>query len=380
MPTYNRAYCIKNAIDSLLLQSGNDCELIIVDDGSIDGTEKFIKDTYAKEISDKKIVFKSIHHKGAAVARNEGLRLARGTWIGYLDTDNTITKDFLQTYKQAIKQHPKSKVFYAQMHRINRNEIIGHAWDENEIFIKPYIDMGTLVHHKSCPKKCGNFDENLSRLIDYEFILRLTRFYEPFFIEKVVLEYNDADDDTTRITTTVDRKIASSYIKRKYQGYAEQIKQHNLTSKQIKEKKISNIWLKLARLTHVISKSKYDEKRQIALIESSPLFDKKWYLTQYPDVRERKFRAAKHYMKIGYKEGRNPSPYFDTQDYLNRYQDVADAGTNPLVHYLTHGAKEGRSYRPSIRGMIFKKRNLWEKIVSIFTYPIRIKEEHDHLK
>ena len=379
MPSYNRGHCIKNAISSLLKQSYQDFELIIVDDGSTDGTARLIEQTYAKELKSRKIIYVLAAHKGAAAARNIGLAKAHGKWIGYLDTDNTVVKDFLKTYKQAIKRNPKSKVFYAQMHRLHQDKVIGHTWDEQEIFVKPYIDMGTFIHYKDCVKKYGGFDEKLSRLIDYEFILRLTRFYEPVFIEKVVLEYNDANN-VSRITTTEDRSPALSYIQQKYKGYAEQIKRNNLTAKQIGKQKMNIPGLKLARLIHLISKDKYDEKRQIALIEASPLFDKKWYLSQYPDVKQRKMKAAKHYVKLGYKEGRNPSPYFDGKDYLKRYKDVAKSGQNPLVHYILHGAKEGRSYKPAVKGMVLEQYSLCDKIKSALTYPMRLKEEYVLLK
>lgn len=378
MPTYNRAYCITNAISSLLTQSCQDFELIIIDDGSTDNTENLIKNTYTKELLSRKIVFQKIAHKGAAAARNAGLRLARGSWIGYLDTDNTIIKDFLKIYQQEISNHPRNKLFYAQMHRVHQDKVVGHAWDEKEIFTQPYIDMGTFVHYKGCIKKYGGFDEKLTRLIDYEFILRLTRFYKPVFIERVVLEYNDADD-VLRITNTEDRKIARKYINAKYKGYIEQIKRNNLTAKQIKENYMSKIGLKLARLMHLINKDKYKEKCQIALIEASPLFDKKWYLSQNQDVKSKKIRAAKHYLKFGYKEGRNPSPYFDGKDYLKRYKDVAKSGLNPLLHYLVHGAKEGRSYKPAVSGMVLEHHSFWDKLKLILAYPIRVKEEYDRL-
>ena len=146
---------------------------------------------------------------------------------------------------------------------------------------------------------------------------------------------------------------------------------------------MKNIGLKLARLIHLISKGKYNEKRQIALVAASPLFDKKWYLSQYPDVKRKKVGAAKHYIKYGYKEGRNPSPYFNTKDYLKRYKDIAQSGMNPLVHYLIHGAKEGRSYKPAIKGQVLKstiRNSLWDKFCYMLTYPIRVKEEYDQLK
>ena len=85
---------------------------------------------------------------------------------------------------------------------------------------------------------------------------------------------------------------------------------------------------------------------QLALLRSSPFFDADWYLATYPDVQAAGLDPATHYLKFGFKEGRNPSPQFDTADYLNRYPDVAAAGHNPLIHYLRFGKAESRSISP----------------------------------
>lgn len=146
---------------------------------------------------------------------------------------------------------------------------------------------------------------------------------------------------------------------------------------------MKKIGLKLARIMHLISKKKYDEKRCIALIEASPLFDKKWYLAQYPDVKKKKMRAAKHYFKYGWKEKRNPSSYFDGNNYLKRYKDVAKSKINPLVHYIINGSKEGRNYKPAVAGCTLKTSTmtiLWDKFCYMLTYPLRVKEEYDRLK
>lgn len=100
--------------------------------------------------------------------------------------------------------------------------------------------------------------------------------------------------------------------------------------------------LKLVRLFHLINKEKYNEKRQIEIVKKSPLFDRKWYLSQNPDVKAKKMGAAKHYVKHGWKEGRNPSEKFDTNDYLTFNADVAKLGINPLFHYEVFGKEEGR--------------------------------------
>ncbi|WP_445396767.1 hypothetical protein [Zobellella sp. An-6] len=86
-------------------------------------------------------------------------------------------------------------------------------------------------------------------------------------------------------------------------------------------------------------------RRKLADLYSSPLFDAKWYLAQYPDVAiDEKFRKnpALHYLKFGGFEGRNPSPNFDSAAYLSLNPDVRAEGFNPLLHYLRFGQAENR--------------------------------------
>lgn len=100
--------------------------------------------------------------------------------------------------------------------------------------------------------------------------------------------------------------------------------------------------LKLVRFFHLINKEKYNEKRQIEIVKKSPLFNKKWYLAQNPDVKSKKMGAAKHYVKHGWKEDRNPSLEFNGFEYLEICPDVKNANICPLVHYEISGKKENR--------------------------------------
>lgn len=89
-------------------------------------------------------------------------------------------------------------------------------------------------------------------------------------------------------------------------------------------------------------------KRQIALIETSPLFNANWYLGQYPDIaRDAKMSAdpARHYLLMGGFEGRNPGPLFDSAFYLATYPDVVESGINPLIHYIKFGEQEQRAIK-----------------------------------
>jgi len=87
----------------------------------------------------------------------------------------------------------------------------------------------------------------------------------------------------------------------------------------------------------------YEFQRRV--IEDSELFDKDWYASSYPDIQSFKAGGIQHYIRFGWREGRNPSAAFDTKWYLATYPDVARANVNPLVHFIRSGAGEGRSGR-----------------------------------
>ena len=80
--------------------------------------------------------------------------------------------------------------------------------------------------------------------------------------------------------------------------------------------------------------------RDYNLLKKSDLFDSEYYLSQNEDVKKAKINPIKHYLKFGWKEGRNPSEKFNGNDYLNKRPDVRVAGICPLVHYLKFGKNE----------------------------------------
>ena len=219
MPTYNRAYCMENAINSLLKNSYKSFELIIVDDGSCDETESLINKKYDKELAEGKIIYKKFDkHHGVSYARNVGIKLAKGDWIAYLDTDNYVSPDFLEMFKNAILLNPVTKCFYARFRRKYDNVVIGERFNWNKLCRKNYIDMGTFCHHKSLYDELGGFDENISRLVDWGLILRYTHKYPAYFITNIVMCYNDSDD-FIRISNSESFDKARNYIMAKLEKY-----------------------------------------------------------------------------------------------------------------------------------------------------------------
>lgn len=84
-------------------------------------------------------------------------------------------------------------------------------------------------------------------------------------------------------------------------------------------------------------------RRDTQVLEQSGLFDREWYLKQYPDVAEMKMDPIKHYLRYGAAEGRDPNAEFSTWGYVDTYPDVAAHGVNPFIHYVQYGKVEGRA-------------------------------------
>jgi hypothetical protein len=78
------------------------------------------------------------------------------------------------------------------------------------------------------------------------------------------------------------------------------------------------------------------------LLRTTDLFDAEWYLQAYPDVARAGIDPLVHFVKVGWREGRDPGPHFATWLYLRANPDVARSDVNPLCHYIEYGHAEGR--------------------------------------
>jgi glycosyltransferase involved in cell wall biosynthesis len=94
-PTFNRAYIIGNTINSVLSQKYSDWEMVVVDDGSTDETEKITKD-----FNQARIKFYRQDHKGPSAARNLALEKATGDWMVYIDSDNELLPNYLRYFSK----------------------------------------------------------------------------------------------------------------------------------------------------------------------------------------------------------------------------------------------------------------------------------------
>jgi glycosyltransferase involved in cell wall biosynthesis len=185
LPTYDRAPLITRAIRSVLEQTFTDFELIVVDDGSTDGTPDAVAD-----IADSRLRFIELgENRGAAAARNVGIRAASAPFVAFQDSDDEWLPTKLERHMRAFgTAGPDVGVVYSDMERI---------WDDGrrEYHRSPDVVRGVLldpvtrfyqvcrlgiqstVIRRECFAEVGDFNETFPALEDLELFVRLSRRY-----------------------------------------------------------------------------------------------------------------------------------------------------------------------------------------------------------
>src|SRR3954464_12037218 len=102
VPTYNRAHMLPGALETVKRQTFQDYEVVIVDDGSSDGTPELIKEW----TKDPRFKYQWVEHIGNRACRNLALQKSTGTWITNIDSDDYWTLDRLDAFAAYIRAHP----------------------------------------------------------------------------------------------------------------------------------------------------------------------------------------------------------------------------------------------------------------------------------
>ncbi len=192
IPSYNRKELIKRSINSVNNQTIKPFEIIVVDDGSFDGTEGMIKRNYDF------IKFIKQKNKGVSAARNFGIKVSSGEWICFLDSDDEWKNDKLEKQIIAMKSNPGYKFFHSNEIWVKNGKRINqkkkHKKYGGDIFDK-CLDMcrispSSVLIDKTIFDDVGIFNENLVICEDYELWLRICDKYNVFFInEPLIIKY-----------------------------------------------------------------------------------------------------------------------------------------------------------------------------------------------
>ena len=190
IPTYNRLPMLKEAVDSVLAQDFEDFELIIVDDGSTDGT--------AGEITKYGGRVRFLQHqqnRGVSAARNHGIHHAKGKYIGFLDSDDLWVKGKLKIQVNFLDENPHYPICYTDEIWIRKgkrvNPMLKHAKYSGWIFEKCLplctISPSSVMMRRTLFSRVGLFDEALPVCEDYDFWLRVSARFPIFLINKKLI-------------------------------------------------------------------------------------------------------------------------------------------------------------------------------------------------
>jgi glycosyltransferase involved in cell wall biosynthesis len=213
IPTYNRAGLIGRSVQSVLGQTFGDFELIVVDDCSADSTEEVVRG-----FRDGRI--KYVRHgenRGGSAARNTGIRLARGRYVAFQDSDDEWMPEKLKKQVEALRGSPPDicavytgfwkvdgggRTYIPPEHVRKEGDILGDLLREN------YVSTQCLMARKECLEGVGLFDEAMPRLQDWELAIRLAERYRFRCVdEPLVNVYGQGDSISARPDTFYEAQV-----------------------------------------------------------------------------------------------------------------------------------------------------------------------------
>lgn len=211
MPTYNRAHMIAAAARSVLEQTHGRLELIVVDDGSTDATEETVRG-----LGDARIRYIRLDgNRGAAAARNAGIREAGGEYIAFLDSDDEWYGDKLEKQTAKMASLPEEYgVVYCGFHyvqggtgRVLDTVTPRQRGDVREVILRQcFLSNPTALARRRCFEACGMFDESLPSCQDWELWIRVARKYRFDFVDEVLAAVSVHGD---QISSDLGAKIAA---------------------------------------------------------------------------------------------------------------------------------------------------------------------------
>jgi glycosyltransferase involved in cell wall biosynthesis len=197
IPTYNRASFLFESINSVLKQTLQDIEIIVVDDGSTDDTREMVM----KYFPMVRYIYQE--NQGVSIAFNNGINLALGEYVAIFADDDIMLEDALEKSVTFFNQHPEVGFCHGQNYTIDENgqslrlrttrgprvTFIRSGKEEiANLLFRDSIQASTVVIRRSCFQKVGLFDTNLRGGEDWDMWIRLSRYYPVGYLSEPLVK------------------------------------------------------------------------------------------------------------------------------------------------------------------------------------------------
>ena len=217
IPTFNRRALVGEAVRSVCAQSCSDYELIVVDDGSEDGTAEALRDEFGGRL-------RVIHteNRGVSAARNTGVAASQGELLAFLDSDDLWHPEKLAAQLQYLDAHPDIQICQTEEVWVRRgvrvNPCRHHRKPEGDIFVASLrlclVSPSAVMMRRPLFEAMGGFDEALPACEDYDLWLRIAhRFPLGLVPRALVTKRGGHEDQLSRRHWGMDRFRIAALVK-----------------------------------------------------------------------------------------------------------------------------------------------------------------------
>jgi glycosyltransferase involved in cell wall biosynthesis len=218
IPVYNSDKYIEETLDSVLSQTYTDFEVIVVDDGSEDKTPSIVKQYQVKYPEKVKLIQKE--NGGPASARNMGIKVARGEFIAFNDSDDLWLPSKLEKQLEYFNSDPQVGLVYSKYTSFKGDKELrtkpegGHSgWIFTKLLSKSIIQASTMIVKRECLDAVGTFDESFSLADEYDMSLRIAKKFQCYFVDKALTRYRVHDTNASKNNLLFDKENLKIYKK-----------------------------------------------------------------------------------------------------------------------------------------------------------------------
>lgn len=219
MPAFNVAPYVRESVESVLRQSFSSLELIVVDDGSTDGTLDQLWN-----IADPRLRIVQQSNGGSSAARNNGIQIASGKYIGFLDADDLWAPNKLETHIRFLDQHPEIDLTFSRSEiidefgqRTGRTSVpVSGEVSFKDLVIDNVVNNGSaVVMRRAALDQAGYFDMELKACVDLDLWLRvaLLRPHNTYCFGQLLTKYRMRSGQITKDWRRMETEWAKMFAK-----------------------------------------------------------------------------------------------------------------------------------------------------------------------